>query len=111
MEQTDLPGRAARRRFRSRRRPSTRSTALSGRSELIWRLAAEAYGEDYPAEVQPWGLDDLVDPGALRIGAAGRARAGNGRPRLWSGRPGLWLARATGAEPRGEVDGRQAGSP
>ena len=26
------------------------------RSELIWRLAAEACGEDHPTEVQPWGL-------------------------------------------------------
>jgi hypothetical protein len=24
--------------------------------ELLWQLAAEAYGEEYPAEVQPWGM-------------------------------------------------------
>lgn len=69
-----------------------------GRSELIWRLAAEAYGEDYPADVQPWGLTTWWVLGrcvsALRVGpgqvlvdlACGR------------GGPGLWLARATGAE-------------
>lgn len=69
----------------------------TGRSELIWRLAAEAYGEDYPAEVRPWGLTTWwvlgrcvsalrVGPGAMLVDlACGR------------GGPGLWLARATGA--------------
>ena len=71
-------------------------TATAG-SDLIWRLAAEAYGEDYPAEVQPWGSTTWWVLGrcvsALRVGpgqvlvdlACGR------------GGPGLWLCRATGA--------------
>lgn len=69
-----------------------------GPSELIWRLAAEACGEDYPAELQPWGLTTWWTLGrcvsALRVGpgqvlvdlACGR------------GGPGLWLARGTGAQ-------------
>lgn len=68
------------------------------RSDLIWRLAAEAFGEDYPAEVQAWGSTTWwvlgrcvsalrVGPGQLLVDlACGR------------GGPGLWLARATGAE-------------
>jgi ubiquinone/menaquinone biosynthesis C-methylase UbiE len=82
--------------------PFTSSTfdqahGVTARSELIWRLAAQAYGPDYPAEVQPWGLTTWWVLGrcisALRVGpgqtlvdmACGR------------GGPGLWLARATGA--------------
>jgi ubiquinone/menaquinone biosynthesis C-methylase UbiE len=61
------------------------------------RLAAEAYGADYPAEVQPFGMTTWWVLGRfvseLRVGpgmqlvdlACGR------------GGPGLWLARATGA--------------
>src|SRR6266700_4167208 len=71
---------------------------VTARSALIWRLAAQAYGEDYPAEVQPWGMTTwwvlgrcvaglLVGPGHLLVDlACGR------------GGPGLWLARATGAD-------------
>ncbi|TMD01078.1 MAG: class I SAM-dependent methyltransferase [Chloroflexi bacterium] len=67
-------------------------------SELVWRLAAQAYGEDYPSEVQPWGMTTFwvlgrcvsglrVGPGHLLVDlACGR------------GGPGLWLARATGAD-------------
>ena len=72
--------------------------AATGRSEVIWRLAADAYGEDYPTEVRPWGLTTWWVLGrcvsALRVGpgdvvvdlACGR------------GGPGLWLSRATGAD-------------
>jgi hypothetical protein len=28
---------------------------VSATSDLLWRLAAAAYGEDYPSEIQPWG--------------------------------------------------------
>ena len=71
--------------------------SVTARSELVWRLAAQAYGEDYPAEVQPWGMTTFwvlgrcvsglrVGPGHLLVDlACGR------------GGPGLWLARATGA--------------
>jgi SAM-dependent methyltransferase len=67
-------------------------------SPLIWRLAAEAAGDEYPADVEPWSdttnwlLDRLVE--SLNVGqrhiivdlACGR------------GGPGLWVARATGAQ-------------
>jgi ubiquinone/menaquinone biosynthesis C-methylase UbiE len=71
---------------------------ISARSELVQRLAAEAYGVDYPAEVQPWGMTTWWTLGrcvsGLRVGpphsfidlACGRGGAG------------LWLARATGAK-------------
>lgn len=70
---------------------------VAARSDLIWRLSAQAYGDDYPAEVQPWGgttwwvlgrcVSGLrVGPGKLLVDlACGR------------GGPGLWLSRATGA--------------
>jgi ubiquinone/menaquinone biosynthesis C-methylase UbiE len=72
--------------------------ASMARSDLLWRLAAEAYGEDYPAEVQPWGMTTWWTLGrcvsSLRVGpgqvlvdlACGR------------GGPGLWVSRATGAD-------------
>jgi ubiquinone/menaquinone biosynthesis C-methylase UbiE len=72
--------------------------AATGRSEVIWRLAAEAYGEDYPAEVRPWGLTTWWVLGrcvsALRVGT------GQAFVDLACGRggPGLWLSRATGAD-------------
>src|SRR5947209_572953 len=71
---------------------------IAARSDLIWRLSAQAYGEDYPAEVQPWGMTTWwvlgrcvsglrVGPGQLLVDlACGR------------GGPGLWLCRATGAD-------------
>jgi SAM-dependent methyltransferase len=70
---------------------------VAARSDLIWRLSAQAYGEDYPAEVQPWGMTTWwvlgrcvsglrIGPGQLLVDlACGR------------GGPGLWLSRATGA--------------
>jgi len=71
--------------------------SVTAPSELVRRLAAQAYGEDYPAEVEPWGMTTWwvlgrcvsalrVGPGQLLVDlACGR------------GGPGLWLARATGA--------------
>jgi SAM-dependent methyltransferase len=71
---------------------------MSGRSRLVWELAARAYGEEYPAEVAPFGMTTWwvlgrfvselrVGPGATLVDlACGR------------GGPGLWVARATGAE-------------
>ena len=71
---------------------------VSANSELLWKLAAEAYGEDYPSEVQPWSgttwwvlgraISGLtVGPGQTLIDL------GCGR-----GKPGLWLSRALGAD-------------
>jgi SAM-dependent methyltransferase len=74
------------------------SHAAAGSSDLVWRLAAEAYGEDYPAEVRPWGMTTWWVLGrcvsALRVGP------GDVLVDLACGRggPGLWLTRATGAE-------------
>lgn len=77
-------------------------------SELMWRLSHEAYGEDYPAEVRPWGMTTWWTLGqyvaALRIGV------GEHLVDLACGRGGvgLWLARATGARLTG-VDWSSAG--
>jgi ubiquinone/menaquinone biosynthesis C-methylase UbiE len=67
-------------------------------SELLWRLSAEAYGADYPTEVQPWGMTTWWTLGRwvseLRIGP------GQQLVDLACGRggPGLWVARAVGAD-------------
>ncbi|HZD87438.1 MAG TPA: class I SAM-dependent methyltransferase [Gaiellaceae bacterium] len=72
--------------------------ASMARSDLGRRLAAEAYGEDYPAEVRPFGMTTLWTLGrcvtALRVGP------GHVLVDLACGQggPGLWLARATGAD-------------
>jgi ubiquinone/menaquinone biosynthesis C-methylase UbiE len=70
---------------------------MTAKGTLLWQLASRAYGEEYPAEVQPTGMTTWWILGrcvsALRVGpgqlfvdlACGR------------GGPGLWLARATGA--------------
>jgi ubiquinone/menaquinone biosynthesis C-methylase UbiE len=75
---------------------------------LPWRLAAEAYGRDYPAEIEAWGMTTwwtlgrfvselMVGPGQTFADlACGR------------GGPGLWVARATGADLVG-VDWSPAG--
>lgn len=66
-------------------------------SPLVWRLAAQAAGDEYPAEVEPWSdttlwlLDRLVS--TLSVGPNDTfADLGCGR-----GGPGLWVARETGA--------------
>jgi ubiquinone/menaquinone biosynthesis C-methylase UbiE len=73
----------------------------TGRSEVIWRLAAEAYGEDYPSEVRPWGLTTWWVLG--RCVSAMRVGPGSTFVDLACGRggPGLWLSRATGANMTG----------
>ena len=70
------------------------STAMS---PLVWRLAAEAAGDEYPAEVEPWSdtthwlLDRLIATlGINRGDTFGDLACGRGGP-------GLWVARATGA--------------
>jgi ubiquinone/menaquinone biosynthesis C-methylase UbiE len=71
--------------------------ASMAQSDLLWQLAAAAYGEDYPHEIQPWGTTTWWTLGrcvsALRVGP-GQVFADIACGR---GGPGLWLARATGA--------------
>jgi ubiquinone/menaquinone biosynthesis C-methylase UbiE len=69
----------------------------SSRSQLVWELSAQAYGDEYPAEVRPFGMTTWWVLGRfvseLRIGpGATLADLACGR-----GGPGLWVARATGA--------------
>jgi ubiquinone/menaquinone biosynthesis C-methylase UbiE len=70
---------------------------MSGRSELIWKLSAQAYGADYPAEVRPFGMTTWWVLGRL----VSELRVGPGQHVVdlacGRGGPGLWLARATGA--------------
>jgi SAM-dependent methyltransferase len=70
---------------------------VSANSELIWRLAAQAYGGDYPSEIQPWGYTTWWVLGraicGLKVGP-GQTLVDLGCGR---GKPGLWLSRATGA--------------
>jgi SAM-dependent methyltransferase len=66
-------------------------------SPLMWQLSAEAYGEEYPAEVEPWGMTTWWVLGRfvseLKVGPGHRlVDLACGR-----GGPGLWVARATGA--------------
>src|SRR6476620_8477298 len=74
-----------------------RELLMTGRSELLWRLTAQACGDEYPVEVQPWSdttwwlLGRCVS--GLRIGPG----AVLGDLACGRGGPGLWLARATGA--------------
>jgi ubiquinone/menaquinone biosynthesis C-methylase UbiE len=63
----------------------------------MWRLAREAYGDDYPGELQPWGVTTWWTLGRFVSGL--RIGAGQHLLDLACGRggAGLWLARATGA--------------
>jgi hypothetical protein len=33
-----------------------RAHGMDAKSELLWQLSREAYGADYPNEVEPWGM-------------------------------------------------------
>ncbi|HEY5362109.1 MAG TPA: hypothetical protein VIJ82_31235, partial [Streptosporangiaceae bacterium] len=33
-----------------------RAHGTTAKSELMWRMAREAYGADYPEELQAWGM-------------------------------------------------------
>lgn len=75
-----------------------RAHGTTANSELMWRLAREAYGADYPGELQPYGVTTWWTLGrfvsGLRLGAGQRLLdLACGR-----GGVGLWLARATGAQ-------------
>ncbi len=64
----------------------------------VWELAAEAFGEEYPVEVQPWGATTWWTLG--RLVALARLRPGGLLVDMGcgGGGPGLWLAsRATRA--------------
>lgn len=77
-------------------------------NELMWTLSREAYGDDYPVEIQPWGMTTWWTLG--RYIAALRIRPDDHLVDLACGRGGvgLWLARATSARLTG-VDWSPAG--
>ena len=64
---------------------------------LMWRLSREAYGVDYPEQVQPWGMTTWWTLGRFIAGL--RIGPGQSLLDLACGRAGvgLWLARATDA--------------
>ncbi|WP_345508806.1 class I SAM-dependent methyltransferase [Terrabacter aeriphilus] len=66
-------------------------------TSLLRDLAAQAYGEDYPREVEPFGMTTWWVLG--QVVAHARVGPGHRLVDLACGRggPGLWLARATGA--------------
>jgi ubiquinone/menaquinone biosynthesis C-methylase UbiE len=70
---------------------------MTAQSELIWKLSAQAYGADYPAEVRPFGMTTWWVLGRF----VSELRVGPGQQLVdlacGRGGPGLWLARATGA--------------
>jgi SAM-dependent methyltransferase len=74
-----------------------RDHGTTARCRLLWDLQAEAYGDDLPIEVEPWGMTTWWVLGQMV--AALRLRSDQHLVDLACGRggPGLWLARATGA--------------
>jgi ubiquinone/menaquinone biosynthesis C-methylase UbiE len=66
-------------------------------SDIMWRLSRLAYGDEYPDEIQPWGMTTWWTLGRLVSGL--RLGVGQHLVDLACGRGGvgLWLARATGA--------------
>jgi ubiquinone/menaquinone biosynthesis C-methylase UbiE len=75
-----------------------RAHGTTAKSELLWRLSREAYGDDYPDEIQPWGMTTWWTLGQFIAGL--RVGPGQQLVDLACGRAGvgLWLARATGAQ-------------
>jgi ubiquinone/menaquinone biosynthesis C-methylase UbiE len=75
-----------------------RAHGTTAKNELLWRLSREAYGDDYPAEIQPWGMTTWWTLGQFIAGL--RVGPGQQLVDLACGRAGvgLWLARATGAQ-------------
>ncbi len=74
-----------------------RAHGTTAKNELLWRLSREAYGDDYPDEIQPWGMTTWWTLGQFVAGL--RVGPGQHLVDLACGRGGvgLWLARATGA--------------
>lgn len=85
-----------------------RAHGTTAKSELMWRMAREAYGADYPEELQAWGMTTWWTLGRFISGL--RISTGQHLVDLACGRGGvgLWLARATGAQLTG-VDWSPAG--
>lgn len=75
-----------------------RAHGTTAKNELLWRLSREAYGDDYPDEIQPWGMTTWWTLGQFVAGL--RVGRGQRLVDLACGRAGvgLWLARATGAQ-------------
>jgi ubiquinone/menaquinone biosynthesis C-methylase UbiE len=75
-----------------------RAHGMDAKSELLWQLSREAYGADYPNEVEPWGMTTWWTLGQYVAGL--RVGPGQHLVDLACGRAGvgLWLARATGAQ-------------
>ena len=78
--------------------PDDFDRAHGSANELMWQMSRQAYGADYPDQVQPWGMTTWWTLGRFVAGL----RVGPGQSLLdlacGRGGVGLWLARATGAE-------------
>jgi ubiquinone/menaquinone biosynthesis C-methylase UbiE len=85
-----------------------RAHGTTAKNELLWRLSHEAYGDDYPHELEAWGMTTWWTLGQFIAGL--RVGPGQQLVDLACGRGGvgLWLARATGAQLTG-VDWSPAG--
>ncbi|HEY5200942.1 MAG TPA: class I SAM-dependent methyltransferase [Acidothermaceae bacterium] len=75
-----------------------RAHGTTAKNALLWRLAREAYGDEYPEEIQAWGMTTWWTLGQFVSGL--RVGPGQRLVDLACGRAGvgLWLARATGAQ-------------
>jgi ubiquinone/menaquinone biosynthesis C-methylase UbiE len=75
-----------------------RAHGTTAKADLLWRLAREAYGDDYPHEIEAWGMTTWWTLGQFIAGL--RVGPGQQLVDLACGRAGvgLWLARATGAQ-------------
>jgi ubiquinone/menaquinone biosynthesis C-methylase UbiE len=75
-----------------------RAHGETAKNALLWRLSREAYGADYPDEVEPWGMTTWWTLGQFVAGL--RVGPGQHLVDLACGRAGvgLWLARATRAQ-------------
>ena len=69
----------------------------TAKADLMWRMSHEAYGDDYPHEIEAWGMTTWWTLGQFIAGL--RVGPGQHLVDLACGRAGvgLWLARATGA--------------
>ena len=83
---------------RSHRETFDRAHGTTAKNALLWRLAREAYGDEYPEEIQAWGMTTWWTLGQFISGL--RVGPGQRLVDLACGRAGvgLWLARATGAQ-------------
>jgi SAM-dependent methyltransferase len=72
--------------------------APEAQAEILQRMAREAYGDDYPDGVEPWGMTTLWTLGTFVRGLG--LHEGDELVDLACGRGGvgLWIARATGSK-------------